>query len=82
MRKYYFLFIFLYIILGISEYSEEIVVTSSGRKIILYDDHTWKEYSEQDSIDYKSLRTQLRKNISASEDEIKIWRIWDSCVIL
>jgi hypothetical protein len=72
MKKSIFLFLVLLVCFLIPLHSEEIVTTSDGRKIVLYDDHTWKEYSESKSIDIKSFKNELRRNVKASEGEINV----------
>ena len=57
-----------------SIYAEEIVTLSDGRKVILFDDHTWIE--KNDEVKLKSdvvsqYKDQLRKNIKASDSEIR-----------
>ena len=55
--------------------AEEIVSKSDGTKIILYDDHTWSDYTEiqlsPEAIESKN-RSNLRSGISATDAEIII----------
>jgi hypothetical protein len=57
-------------------YSEEIVKLNDGRKVVLYDDHTWadiKNETSPNSLDLvENYKQQLRKGISASDSDIKI----------
>jgi hypothetical protein len=60
--------------ISVAIYSEEIVSTSDGRKVILFDDHTWKELRNDasDKTDIVSVyKDKLRKNIKATDIEIK-----------
>ncbi len=56
-------------------FSEEIVTLNDGRKIIVYDDHTWIEYSDNNlSIEdiVNKNKQYLRSDISASQDEVSV----------
>jgi hypothetical protein len=58
----------------IAGYSEDIVSTVDGRKIILFDDHTWKEIKNdtKEKVDIVlQYKDKLRKNIKATDIEIK-----------
>jgi hypothetical protein len=56
-------------------YSEEIVELNDGRKVVLYDDHTWAEIKKdtiQNNLDLVGkYKQQLRKGITATDSEIK-----------
>lgn len=62
------------IITGALIFSEEIVTTSSGEKVILYDDHTWVEIESDTILGVKSganaYQASLRKGTKANEEEI------------
>ena len=71
--KKYVLMVF-YLLFCLLTYSEEIVKTTDGRQIILYDDHTWIEKTtdisdEKDIV--KLYKDKLRQDIRASDSEIK-----------
>jgi len=54
-------------------YADTNVQLENGKKVILYDDHTWAEINEdENNIDVVlKYKDQLRKGISASDVEIK-----------
>lgn len=66
MKKIFSLLLF---VLCLSIFSEEIVKTKDGKQIILYNDHTWAEYTNN-TVDYSLLKKQLRPDIKANEQEI------------
>ncbi len=61
--------IIFFTVISFFAFSEEIVTSKNGNKIILYDDHTWAEY-KTGSVDYSSLKEQLRSGRKSTEQEI------------
>ena len=68
MRK---VLIVIFALLSVSLFTEEIAKTTSGKEVILYNDHTWSEYKKE-TIDTSELKSQLRSGIKASDQEIQI----------
>jgi hypothetical protein len=69
------IFLLLFIAFSMFVYAEEIVTTSDGRQIILFDDNTWAEKANEtgSQIDVVSkFKNKLRKNIEATDIEVKI----------
>jgi len=51
-------FLLCIFLLGSFVSAQEILTRSNGTKIIIYNDHTWKEYeNNQTDFDYDSLKT-------------------------
>jgi hypothetical protein len=68
--------VFFFVSLFAQIYSEEIVKLNDGRKIVLYDDHTWAEIKNETIPNNTDLvekyRQQLRNGITTSDIDIKI----------
>ena len=60
------------LLLCFSAFSEEIITTKDGRTIILFDDHTWAEKENTSPNIVELYKSQLRKNIKATDQEILV----------
>lgn len=60
----------------VSLFSEEIVTLKDGSKVVLYDDHTWAEVSDSQSLSPNEIVSKnkqfLRQGVSASDQDILI----------
>lgn len=68
MKKRFFLICFFVVFLY--GFAEETVTTKDGRSIILYDDHSWREVSNNKDDKASQYRKNLRQGVKASEEEI------------
>jgi len=63
------------ILLVFNIYSQETVTTKDGRKIILYDDHTWSEVQVRDARPVSDIvmeyKFKLRQGVKASSSEVQ-----------
>ena len=70
-RKY--IFIVFLLLLCFHIFPQEIVTTADGKKVILYQNHTWEEKREEikpEEKNFEIYKKQLRPNSNATEEEI------------
>ena len=74
MQRKSILFIYLLLNICFQLTAQEIVTTADGRKIVIYENHTWEEWKEEKNLKKENIeiyKNQLRPNIKATEIEIK-----------